>query len=162
MSPGAVHIVDTIKNKINQCGVFLADVSLVDKASSGRSIVNQNVMFELGYTIGKHTEARVIMVANSDLGDIKELPFDISHHRTIPFSPKEDPKGIKLAASLESAINIHLQALATEQKASKLESHRDKLIFAIENDKPTHSLAENYFESVYSQYLALSRQTPER
>ena len=72
---GAVHIVDTIKKKIDECGIFLADVSLVDNAASGRAIVNQNVMFELGYAVGKHTESRVIMVANTDLGDIKKPAF---------------------------------------------------------------------------------------
>lgn len=153
---GAVHIVDTIKKKIDECGVFLADVSLVDSASSGRAIVNQNVMFELGYAIGKHSESRVIMVANSDLGDIKNLPFDISHHRVIQFSPTSDPKATKLQASLESALNIHLQSLAIQNKESLVTSEKEKLLAAIDNDKPTRTIAKKYFEDAYSQYLGLS------
>ncbi|AHB42019.1 hypothetical protein RAAC3_TM7C00001G0153 [Candidatus Saccharibacteria bacterium RAAC3_TM7_1] len=153
---GAVHIVDTIKKKIDECGIFLADVSLVDKAASGRAIVNQNVMFELGYAIGKHSESRVIMVANADLGDVKNLPFDISHHRVIQFSPSADPKATKLQASLESAINIHLQALAVQNKESLVTSEKEKLLTAIDNGKPTRTLAKKYFETAYSQYLGLS------
>jgi len=153
---GAIHIVDTIKKKIEACGIFLADVSLVDTAKSGRSLVNQNVMFELGFAIGKHSESRVIMVANTDLGDIKNLPFDISHHRVIQFSPKSDPKGTKLQAALESAINIHLNALDAERKQQESETSKDKLIYAIENEKPTRTLANKYFETTYARYLSLS------
>jgi len=153
---GAVHIVDTIKKKIDGCGVFLADVSLVDSAASGRAIVNQNVMFELGYAIGKHSESRVIMVANTDLGDIKNLPFDISHHRVIQFSPSTDPKATKLQASLESALNIHLQALTIQNKESLVTSEKEKLLSAIDNDKPTRTIAKKYFDNAYRQYLGLS------
>lgn len=153
---GAIHIVDTIKKKIETCGIFLADVSLIDTAKSGRSLVNQNVMFELGFAIGKHSESRVMMVANTDLGDIKNLPFDISHHRVIQFSPKSDPKGAKLQAALESAINIHLNALDVERKQEESETSKDKLIYAIENEKPTRTLANKYFETTYGRYLSLS------
>lgn len=153
---GAIHIVDTIKKKIEACGIFLADVSLIDTAKSGRSLVNQNVMFELGFAIGKHSESRVIMVANTDLGDIKNLPFDISHHRVIKFSPKDDSKGMNLQTALEAAINIHLNALDAEKKQHESETAKDKLIYAIENNKPTRTIANKYFEGVYAQYLNLS------
>ncbi len=153
---GAVHIVDTIKRKIDECGVFLADVSLIDSVSSGKLIVNQNVMFELGYAIGRHSESRVIMVANADLGDIKNLPFDISHHRVIQFSLANDPKATKLQASLESALNIHLQSLTAQSKESLVISEKEKLLTAIDNDKPTRTIAKKYFEDVYGQYLGLS------
>ena len=89
---GAVNIGATIKEKINNCGIFLADVSIIDRGESGKGIVNQNVMFELGYAIGKHTEEKVIQVANIDLGRMEELPFDITHQRTIGFSIKKDNK----------------------------------------------------------------------
>ena len=92
---GAVNIGATIKEKINNCGIFLADVSIIDRGESGKGIVNQNVMFELGYAIGKHTEEKVIQVANTDLGQIEELPFDIAHQRTIGFSIAEDNKAKK-------------------------------------------------------------------
>jgi hypothetical protein len=113
-------------------------------------------MFELGYAIGKHSESRVIMVANTDLGDIKNLPFDISHHRVIQFSPSGDPKAAKLQASLESALDIHLQSLAVLNKESSVTSEKEKLLTAIDNDKPTRTIAKKYFEDAYKQYLGLS------
>lgn len=100
---GAVNIGATIKEKINNCGIFLADVSIIDRGKSGKGIVNQNVMFELGYAIGKHTEEKVIQVANIDLGRMEELPFDIAHQRTIGFSIKKDNKAILLKRSLKEA-----------------------------------------------------------
>lgn len=150
---GAVHIVDTIKKKINDCAIFLADVSLVDTASSGRSIVNQNVMFELGYAIGKHTESHVIMVANSDLGDIKNLPFDISHHRVIQFSPSQDKNGVKLQSALQSAVSMHLKSMAQLKKQAENTSDREKLLEAINQGKSTRSIGDKYFRNLYGQYL---------
>lgn len=53
---GAVSITATIKRKIVQSIIFLADVSLVDKGTTGKKLANQNVMFELGYAYGKKGE----------------------------------------------------------------------------------------------------------
>ena len=139
---GAVNIGATIKEKINNCGIFLADVSIIDRGESGKGIVNQNVMFELGYAIGKHTEEKVIQVANTDLGQIEELPFDIAHQRTIGFSIAEDNKAISLKRDLKGAIVAHLESLANEEKNSKAQSYKDILINAIDKDRPAKKLLE--------------------
>lgn len=153
---GAVNIGVTIKEKINNCGIFLADVSIIDRGESGKGIVNQNVMFELGYAIGKHTEEKVIQVANTDLGKIQELPFDIAHQRTIGFSIKEDNKAVLLKRSLKEAIVAHLNSLANEEKNSKTQSYKDILIDAIDNEKPAGKASRDYFSNAYEQYLDLS------
>ena len=153
---GAVNIGVTIKEKINNCGIFLADVSIIDRDKSGKGIVNQNVMFELGYAIGKHTEEKVIQVANTDLGKIEELPFDIAHQRTIGFSIKEDNKAVLLKRSLKEAIVAHLNSLANEEKNSKTQSYKDILIDAIDNNKPAGKAIRDYFSNAYEQYLDLS------
>lgn len=80
---GSPSIVTTIKDKIDNCGIFVADVSIVDESKSGRKLVNQNVMFELGYAIARHSDMNIVMLFNSDLGNPKDLPFDISHHRVL-------------------------------------------------------------------------------
>lgn len=153
---GAVNIGAIIKEKINNCGIFLADVSIIDRGESGKGIVNQNVMFELGYAIGKHTEEKVIQVANTDLGRIEELPFDIAHQRTIGFSITEDNKAKSLKRSLKEAIVAHLDSLANEEKINKTQSYKDSLTSAIENGKPAKRAARDYFANTYEQYLALS------
>lgn len=153
---GAVNIGATIKEKINNCDIFLADVSIIDRSKSGKGIVNQNVMFELGYAIGKHTEEKVIQVANTDLGKIEELPFDIAHQRTIGFSIVEGNKAISLKRSLKEAILVHLDSLANEERNSKTQSYKDSLINVIEDKKPSKKNTREYFEHTYGRYLALS------
>ncbi len=124
---GSPNIVSTIKNKIDNCGIFIADVSIVDESKSGRKLVNQNVMFELGYAIAKHSELNVAMLFNADLGDPKDLPFDISHHRVLQFSVKDDDKnGTKLKAKLVGALTAHLNSL-TEQEISQVEQSLDEI-----------------------------------
>lgn len=154
--PGAVHIVNTIREKIDKSSIFLADISLIDTGKFGRRLVNQNVMFELGYAIGRHTETRVILVANTDLGDIRDLPFDISHLRIIQFSLKKDPNGAELKRKLKSAIAENLRALSVEQNTKGVVSVKEGLTDAIVNKKPTRTIAKKYFDSIYQQYLDLS------
>lgn len=124
---GSPNIVSTIKEKIDECGVFLADISIVDEAKSGRKLVNQNVMFELGYAIARHSESNTMMLFNSDLGDPKDLPFDISHHRVLQFSVKnDDQQGTKLKAKLIGALTAHLTSL-DEQEVVQIEQSLDDI-----------------------------------
>lgn len=153
---GAVSITSTIKKKINGCKIFVADVSLVDNGKSDRKLVNQNVMFELGYAFGKKTEKAVMLIANKDLGDASELPFDIAHNRIIFCSPKTDPKADRLVPVLEYAIRAHLGFLEEELKVDEQAESKDLLIAAIENNKPTISKAETFFQKLYDRYLAVA------
>jgi hypothetical protein len=108
---GSPHIVSTILGKIDACEVFVADISIIDTAnSSAKKLVNQNVMFELGYAIAKHTDLRVVSLFNKDSGDIKDIPFDISHHRAYPFSMKSDAKGTQMRKDLRAILLKHLSA----------------------------------------------------
>jgi hypothetical protein len=122
---GSPNIVSTIKEKIDACGIFVADVSIVDESRGGRKLVNQNVMFELGYAIARHSESNVMLLFNSDLGSPSDLPFDISHHRVLQFSLKEDDKkGTQLKAKLMGALTSHLNALS-EQEVAHVERSLD-------------------------------------
>lgn len=105
---GAVDIPATITEKIDNCDVFVADLSFVGEYNN-RKLVNQNVLYELGYMIGKRTANRVIMLFNADSGEIKDLPFDISHRRVIPFSIQNDKKGEQLTPSLANLLSTYLQ-----------------------------------------------------
>jgi len=124
---GSPNVVSIIKNKIDSCGIFVADVSIVDESKGGRKLVNQNVMFELGYAIAKHSELNVVMLFNTDLGDPKDLPFDISHHRVLQFSANDDDKnGTKLKGKLVGALTAHLNSL-TEQEVLQVEQTLDNI-----------------------------------
>ncbi|NTW62255.1 hypothetical protein HGB25_02495 [Candidatus Saccharibacteria bacterium] len=152
---GAVSITATIKQKINSSTIFLADVSLVNKSELGEKLSNQNVMFELGYAFGKKSENAVMLVANSDLGSANELPFDIAQNRVIFFSPRSDPKAQKFIANLEGAITAHLGIIQESKIAIEQEDAKERLIKAIEEQKPTLTKAETFFEGIFAKYLEL-------
>ena len=149
---GAVSIASTIKRKINKSKIFVADVSLIDKGQKGKKLVNQNVMFELGYAFGKKTEKAVILIANKDLGDAKELPFDIAQNRVIFCSPRDDPKAEKLVDTLEYAIRAHLGFIDEEQSIESILNKKEQLLGAIEQSKPAITKAESYFEDLFERY----------
>lgn len=153
---GAVSITATIKRKIVQSIIFLADVSLVDKGTTGKKLANQNVMFELGYAYGKKGENAIMLVANADLGDAKELPFDIAQNRVIFCSPTNDPKAQKLIPKLEGAIRAHLGLIQEAESISEQQNSKEQLINAIENNKPSQTKSETFFEGVYEKYLKLA------
>jgi hypothetical protein len=150
---GAVSIAATIKNKITKSKIFVADISLIDQGQKGRKLTNQNVMFELGYAFGKKTEKSVVLVANLDLGNAAEMPFDIAQNRIIFFSPKKDQKAEKFVSTLEYAIRAHLGFIDEEERADDLLDSKEQLIKAVEDGKPTTSKAETFFESIYERYL---------
>lgn len=119
---GSPNIVSTIKDKIDACSVFVADVSLVDISSvTDEKLVNQNVMFELGYAVAKHTFSNVVLLFNSDNGDPKELPFDILGHRIHQFSIKSDSNGKKLKKDMVGILTKHLQNIPERQYDTGIE-----------------------------------------
>lgn len=139
---GAVDIPATIMEKIDKCDVFVADLSFIGEYNN-RKLVNQNVIYELGYMIGKHTDNRVVMLFNTDSGKIKDLPFDISHRRVMPFSITKDEKGQQLEQNLTSLLTAYLQnAELLEKIPEKKEIDLDaeerdivRLYSTIEKDK---------------------------
>lgn len=86
---GAVNIADTILKKISNCSIFIADVSFVKNNWFAKNIVNQNVLFELGYAVKKLGYEKIILIFNIERGKIEDLPFDIRQLRILSFSPKK-------------------------------------------------------------------------
>ena len=115
---GAINIPDTISEKIDACDVFVADLSFIGKYKR-RRLVNQNVIYELGYMIGRRTDTRVIILFNTDSGKIKDLPFDISYRRVMSFSIREDRNGEQLTNNLSNLISAYLQNADLLEKIPK-------------------------------------------
>lgn len=99
--PGSPPIAETILRKIDECELFLADVTFVgqtrandilaEAAKSRKLLPNANVLIELGYCLGKRGPTRLIMVMNSHYGPPSGLPFDLAHRRhPIQFSLAPD------------------------------------------------------------------------
>lgn len=94
---GSPDIAQTIFSKIDDCDIFIADVSAVcqyetvDKDGNNKIkyMPNPNVMLELGYATHVVGWDRVICVLNSDYGAPENMPFDIASRRLTPFSLKD-------------------------------------------------------------------------
>jgi hypothetical protein len=127
---GSPHIVQTILSKIDACEIFVADTSIIDVASSGKKQINQNVMFELGYAIAKHTELNVITLFNEGTGAASDRPFDLSHHRALTFSMDKDSKGEGLRKELKRVLLLHLNA----DKSQVIPGHSDPLYLKLKRD----------------------------
>lgn len=83
---GSPNIVTTLFSKIDECDLFIADVSLCfsDDHKREKRSPNPNVMLELGYAVKTLEWERVICLCNMDYGD--QYPFDIAHNRITSFS----------------------------------------------------------------------------
>lgn len=94
---GSPDIAQTIFSKIDDCDIFIADVSAVcqyeitdkDGNKKVKYMPNPNVMLELGYATHVVGWENVICVLNADYGAPEDMPFDIASRRLTPFSLKD-------------------------------------------------------------------------
>src|SRR5437868_4440648 len=85
---GAVHIANSLFDKIDGCTAFVGDISIVGRYTSKKSTANPNVLVELGYAAKLHGWDNITLIFNSAFGDEDEeadpkalLPFDIGFRR---------------------------------------------------------------------------------
>ena len=83
---GTPDIVSNIFSKIDKCDIFIADISIINKDSSGRKTPNPNVLIELGYASSVVGWENILCVFNDDFGRKEELPFDIRFRKPIGYS----------------------------------------------------------------------------
>ena len=93
---GSPDIAQTIFSKIDECDIFIADVSIINKYHSMnadgskseeiKTTPNPNVLIELGYAAKSLGWENIICVINTEYGEIEELPFDIRQRRLTPFN----------------------------------------------------------------------------
>lgn len=97
--PGAPNIVTTILQKIDDCDIFIADISIVtcEVKDGQRFSPNPNVMIELGYAIKSVGWDRIILFCNEHYGTGDKLPFDIQQYRRIGYklAPEEDKSAVR-------------------------------------------------------------------
>ena len=98
---GSPDIVHTIFSKIDECDLFIADLSIInkytavddngEKTAAIKLSPNPNVLLELGYAASTLTWDNVVCIMNTDYGEVGELPFDLEHRRPLQYS-LEDKK----------------------------------------------------------------------
>lgn len=101
---GHPHIAATIRRKVKQCGVFLADLTHVfdyttDDGRPKRG-QNANVQIELGIAIRSKGFGRLILIMNDAFGPPDDLPFDLKSHSfliTYTLAAGADKEAVKAA-----------------------------------------------------------------
>lgn len=123
-------LVETFLKKIDECAIFIADLTLVSLpkgalttvTSSPRHSPNPNVLIEFGYALRTHTQDQLIGIANTAYGfpDAASLPFYLRH--------------------LCSPITYHLSNPGSSDKNGQLENLVRTLVRAIGAIIPEHSV----------------------
>ncbi|MBX3709490.1 MAG: hypothetical protein KF702_07030 [Gammaproteobacteria bacterium] len=75
--PGSPPITDTILKKIDQCGIFLADLTYVAHVPNKHGVSNPNVLTERGYALKSIRHERMLAIMNEAYGAPDMLPFDL-------------------------------------------------------------------------------------
>lgn len=85
---GFVDINQVILEKIQKSDIFVADITSIGEVA-GKSTPNPNVLFELGYAMGRIGEQRIICFANDHYEKIENFPFDLKTRRPFLYSISE-------------------------------------------------------------------------
>lgn len=88
--PGSPDIAATILEKIDQCDIFACDVSIINQGATTRLTPNPNVLIELGYALKRLGWSRILMIQNTEFGNVEDLPFDLRMKRVIPYIAREE------------------------------------------------------------------------
>lgn len=116
---GSPDIVDSILTKIDKCGLFIADISIINSSLNGKRTPNPNVLFELRYAVNCLGWDRVICVFNSDFGDVSELPFDLRNRRILTYETSNiSETRKKLADIFKQIIDKNYYTLEQVQEVS--------------------------------------------
>ena len=89
---GSPEVVSEIKNRIENCDIFIADISIVNPYSriekllrrKRRLDVNNNVMYELGIAVKSIGDKQILEISNKTYGNpyenVELIPFDRRHN----------------------------------------------------------------------------------
>ena len=84
---GSPNITGAIFKKIEQCDLFVADISIVtgNSTDSERPSPNPNVLIELGYAISALGLDKIVLIYNEAYGTDESIPFDIRQNRRLSY-----------------------------------------------------------------------------
>lgn len=79
-APGNVDVARTIFERIDECGIFVPDISIVTQEGAKRPMPNPNAMIEYGRATSSLGDNWIVPVFNTAFGDwLKDRPFDMRH-----------------------------------------------------------------------------------
>lgn len=150
---GSPDIANTIFSKIQDCHVFVCDVSIINKNSDKRLTPNPNVLVELGYAVGVLGWERIVLVINTAFGSIESLPFDLRMRRVTNYELLENAEKPNVRRELEGKLSAQLRSMVTTIETDLLEepvpviSIWQKTVDAVENSQPNAALLSQKYLS---------------
>lgn len=136
---GTPDITGTIFKKIEECDIFIGDITFIAKPRGKKFCPNPNVLIELGYALKALGDESVINVMNVAFGKPKnKLPFDLAHKRwpiQYELNDKNYKNKVKVRNNLITAFHAALfpyigkRKITTPEYSSNAEKilHREKL-----------------------------------
>jgi hypothetical protein len=133
--PGSPNISETIFRKIDECNLFVADVSIINPNSQERKTPNPNVLIELGYAIRTLGFKNIILLFNAYYGTPNDLPFDIRQHRILQYN-SDSKKNEDVFNRLIKDLTI---AIMTIEKKS-VSSNKIEIVFCDNSEEYGNSI----------------------
>jgi hypothetical protein len=149
---GAISISDSIFEKIDNCDIFICDISIINKnwytgILKKRLTPNPNVLIELGYAVNLLGWERIICLNNINISKNEDLPFDIRSHRITNINPNDIDSNINiLKSAIDFTINDYENILTRFNK--KNHKQHDQKIY--------HKLKQIFSENELQESLSLS------
>lgn len=114
---GSPYIPYAIADKISKADLFVGDITTVIRreGQSGKSFPNPNVTFELGIAAAELGWSRIIMLFNSALAALDDLPFDFDRHRISKFEfPADDNQHKRHADNLRKLAHAAIAQIVAD------------------------------------------------
>ncbi|WNI38054.1 hypothetical protein [Chryseobacterium sp. SG20098] len=108
---GTPDLVNTIFSKIDNCDIFIGDISIINSNVETRKVPNPNVLIELGYASSRIGWDKIISIFNSEYGKIEDLPFDIRHRKPLLY--------IKDNNNLEQLLELNIKKIVENYISDK-------------------------------------------
>jgi hypothetical protein len=120
--PGSPDLAREILKKIDASSVFVGDITpvgtvtlIVDEESesvAAKKLMNPNVAIELGYSIARHTDNRLIMILNTAFGGRADVPFDLRHKAgPITYELRANATGAQIKSERARLVPVLVHAL---------------------------------------------------
>jgi hypothetical protein len=128
--PGSPEVFSTVLKKIENCAIFVADITIVAHTTQDKAIPNPNVLIEYGYALKTVGADHIICIMNEFFGYAENsLPFDLKHRRwPIRYNLGEESYVKEKINQKEQLIQQIKDAITTIIKAGLLERKPENII----------------------------------
>jgi hypothetical protein len=159
---GSIAIAETIFQKIDECQIFICDVTIVTDTDSKRLIPNPNVLIELGYAAKTIGWENIICVVNEAFGSVEQMPFDLKHRRLLTYSLKDGEEKAGQRQQLADKLYHAIRPLVEQIRPTQSKRERVEQLLAdggrIELEKLLRAEQEAVFQKVQTPEFYTMRQ----